>query len=120
MIGGNLLADHRGILWLGRAGENEFGRKHFMDLFSVFKSPPLFSVRYGNTDLGEVHESSFLVRTHQRPVLLLAGRGWVTTTIGWKRKIAYVEPSNEIGRSRWIGSGQPLSFAHCPVDLDAH
>jgi ATP-dependent Lhr-like helicase len=113
MLETNLMAEDQGILWVGRAGENEFGRKNFMELFSVFKTTPLFSVRYGNTDLGEVHESSFLVRTYERPVLLLAGRGWVTTSIDWIKRIAYVEPSDQIGRSRWIGSGQSLSFAHC-------
>lgn len=112
MLETGLLAEDQGILWLGRAGEDEFGRKNFMEIFSVFQTPPQFSVRYGQTDLGQVHESSFLVRSGERPVLLLAGRGWVTTTIDWMKKIAYVEPSDQIGRSRWIGSGQPLSFAY--------
>jgi ATP-dependent helicase Lhr and Lhr-like helicase len=113
MLDSGILADDQGILWLGRAGEDEFGRKNFMEIFSVFRTPPLFSVRHGQTDLGEVHESSFLVRSGEKPVLLLAGRGWVTTSIDWVKKIAYVEPSDQIGRSRWIGSGQPLSFAYC-------
>jgi len=113
MLETGLLADDQGILWLGRTGEEEFGRKNFMEIYSVFQTPPLFSVRHGQTDLGQVHETSFLVRSGERPVLLLAGRGWVTTTIDWVRKIAYVEPSDEIGRSRWIGFGQPLSFAYC-------
>ncbi len=113
MLETGLLADDQGILWLGQAGEQEFGRKNFMEIFSVFQTPPLFSVRHGQTDLGQVHETSFLVRSGERPVLLLAGRGWVTTTVDWVRKIAYVEPSDEVGRSRWIGLGQPLSFAYC-------
>jgi ATP-dependent Lhr-like helicase len=113
MLQTGILFEEQGILWLGRAGEEEFGRKNFMELFSVFQTPPLFSVRYGQTDLGEVHESSFLVRGEHKPVLLLAGRGWVTTTIDWVKRIAYVEPSDQIGRSRWIGSGQPLSHVYC-------
>jgi ATP-dependent Lhr-like helicase len=113
MLESGILADDQGILWLGKAGEDEFGRKNFMELFSVFQTPPLFSVRHGQADLGEVHESSFLVRSGERPVLLLAGRGWVTTSIDWLKKVAYVEPSDQIGRSRWMGSGQPLSFAYC-------
>jgi len=113
MLEKGVLAEDQGILWLGKEGENEFGRKNFMELFSVFQTPPLFSVRHGQTDLGEVHESSFLVRGGEKPVLLLAGRGWVTTTIDWAKRIAYVQPTEEIGRSRWIGYGQPLSFAYC-------
>jgi ATP-dependent Lhr-like helicase len=108
-----LLADDQGILWLGRRGEEDFGRRNFLEIFSVFQTPPLFSVRHGQTDLGQVHETSFLVRSGERPVLLLSGCGWVTTTVDWVRKTAYVEPSDEVARSRWIGLGQPLSFAHC-------
>jgi ATP-dependent Lhr-like helicase len=113
MLQKGVLAEDQGILWLGEKGEDEFGRKNFPELFSVFQTPPLFTVRYGQTDLGEVHESSFLVRCSERPVLLLAGRSWMTTTIDWLNKVAYVEPTEGIGRSRWLGAGQPLSFAYC-------
>jgi ATP-dependent helicase Lhr and Lhr-like helicase len=84
-----------------------------MELLSVFQSPPLFTVRHGRTDLGEVHESSFLIRTGDRPVLSLAGRSWVATSIDWVKRVAYVEPTEQVGRSRWLGPGQPLSFHHC-------
>lgn len=113
MLETGILTEDQGILWLGGRGESEFGRKNFMEIFSVFQSPPLFSVHHGQTELGEVHQSSFLVRSAERPVLLLAGRSWVTTRIDWMKKIAYVEPSDHNGRSRWIGSGQPLSFVYC-------
>jgi ATP-dependent Lhr-like helicase len=33
--------------------------------------------------------------------------------LDWKRRIAYVEPTDEKGRSRWIGEGQFLSFRVC-------
>ena len=90
MLESGILADDQGILWLGKSGEDEFGRKNFMELFSVFQTPPLFSVRHGQADLGEVHESSFLVRSGEKPVLLLAGRGWATTSIDWVKKVAYL------------------------------
>ena len=84
-----------------------------MDLLSVFQSPPLFTVMYGRSDLGQVHESSFLIRTGERPVVLLGGRNWVVTNIDWSKRIAYAEPTELQGKSRWVGSGQPLSFPHC-------
>jgi ATP-dependent Lhr-like helicase len=113
MLKNGLLAEDEGLLWFGRKGEEEFGRKNFMELLSVFQSPPLFTVRHGRTALGEVHESSFLIRTGERPVLLLGGRSWVTTSIDWSGRVAYVEPTDLQGKSRWMGSGQPLSFRHC-------
>ena len=63
MLANGLFAEDEGVLWFGRKGEEEFGRKNFMELLSVFQSPPLFSVKHGQIDLGEVHESSFLIRT---------------------------------------------------------
>jgi ATP-dependent Lhr-like helicase len=113
MVQHGLLSDDEGLLWFGREGEAAFGRKNFMELLSVFQSPPLFVVRHGRTDLGEVHESSFLIKTGDRPVLSLAGRSWVATNIDWAKRVAYVEPTEQIGRSRWLGPGQPLSFRYC-------
>src|SRR5262249_7351276 len=47
MLAERILSEDEGILWLGRTGEEEFGRKNFLELFSVFTSPPLFVVRHG-------------------------------------------------------------------------
>lgn len=46
-------------------------------------------------------------------MLILAGRSWEATHLDWKRRIAYVEPTDEKGRSRWLGAGQFLSFTVC-------
>jgi ATP-dependent Lhr-like helicase len=40
MVGEGLLSDDEGLLWFGKEGEAAFGRKNFMDLLSVFQSPP--------------------------------------------------------------------------------
>jgi ATP-dependent helicase Lhr and Lhr-like helicase len=113
MLANGLFTEDEGLLWFGQAGEAEFGRKNFMDILSVFQSPPLFTVKYGLSELGQVHESSFMIRTGDRPVLLLGGRNWVATNIDWSKRIAHVEPTERQGKSRWVGSGQPLSFPHC-------
>jgi ATP-dependent Lhr-like helicase len=113
MIHEGILSDDEGLLWFGREGECAFGRKNFMELLSVFQTPPLFTVRHGRTDLGEVHESSFLIKTGNRPVLSMAGRSWVATNIDWTKRVAYVEPTDQAGRSRWLGPGQPLRFRYC-------
>jgi ATP-dependent Lhr-like helicase len=110
MVSADILWEDEGILWFGRRGEEEYGRRNFMDLLSMITSEPLFSVRYGRTDLGFVHQMSFAAKGGERTTLLLAGRSWKVNHLDWQRKIAYVEPSRERGRSRWLGTGQPLSF----------
>jgi ATP-dependent helicase Lhr and Lhr-like helicase len=107
------LFEDAGILSFGPEGEAAYGRKNFLELLSVFTSPPLFRVLSGKTELGNVHESTFYKKQDGPVILVLAGRSWKTNHLDWKRRIAYVEPTNERGRSRWIGEGQFLSFRVC-------
>jgi ATP-dependent Lhr-like helicase len=102
-----------GILSFGQEGETEYGRKNFLEILSVFTSPPLFKVISGQKELGNVHESTFYKKQEGPAILVLAGRSWKTNHLDWKRRIAYVEPTDEKGRSRWIGEGQFLSFRVC-------
>ncbi|WP_164104209.1 DEAD/DEAH box helicase [Candidatus Laterigemmans baculatus] len=111
MLEQEILWDDAGILWLGREGESAFGRKNFLELFSVFTSPPLFSILHGRRELGYVDQMSFLTKQDGPRVLLLGGRPWQVNHIDWQRRIAYVEPSDAKGRSRWHGEGQGISAA---------
>ena len=113
MLARGMLFEDGGILSIGAEGERSFGRRHFMELMSVFTSDPLFSVRHGRTELGLVHPLSFQVRRDGPVVLLLAGRSWEVSHVDWQHRVAYVKASTERGRSRWIGPGAPLSFDLC-------
>lgn len=113
MIGKGILWSDNGILAFAPEGENTFGRQNFMDILSVFTSPPLFTVMSGQKELGNVHESTFYKREEGPAILVLAGRSWKTKHLDWKRRIAHVEPTDEKGRSRWLGEGQMLSHAIC-------
>ena len=109
-----VLWDEAGVLWLGREGQDTYGRKNFLDLISVFTAPPLFAVLHGRHELGFVDESTFLARREDGPpVLLLAGRAWRVAHLDWKRRRAYVEPAEDAGRSRWRGEGQFLGRELC-------
>src|SRR5439155_1570873 len=114
MLDRQILWDEAGMLWLGREGQDVYGRKNFLDLVSVFTAPPLFTVLHGRHELGSVDESSFLGRRDDGPpVLLLAGRAWRGTYLDWRRRRAYVEPAEEAGRSRWRGEGEFLGRELC-------
>jgi ATP-dependent Lhr-like helicase len=113
MIDRGILFNENGILSIGPEGERSFGYKNFMELFSVFTSPPLFTVLSGRNEIGKVHESSFQVRRGEAPVLLLGGRSWRVVHVDWEKGLAYVEPTMERGRSRWLGAGEPLHFQMC-------
>ena len=113
MLAEGILFEEEGLLWFGRKGEEEFGRKNFLELFSVFTSPPLFTVRHGRQELGFVDQTTFLSRREGPRVLLLGGRAWRVTHLDWGRRIAHVEATEESGRSRWRGTGPALGFALC-------
>lgn len=115
MLSGSLLFEDGGVLGIGAEGEKSYGHKNFLELFSVFKTPSLFRVLHGRTELGEVDATSFQVRTEGRPILILAGRNWQVTHIDWREHVAYVEPEemDEKGRSRWPGTGGALHFELC-------
>jgi outer membrane protein TolC len=50
-------------MFIGPSAELLYGARNYMELLSVFDSPPLFRVEWGNRDLGSVHELS-LQRRH--------------------------------------------------------
>ena len=110
MLGKEILWDDAGILWLGQEGEETYGRRNFMELFSVFMSPPLFSVLHGRQELGYVDESTFLGKSDGPRVLLLGGRSWLVNHIDWQRRNAFVEATDQKGRSRWKGEGGGLGY----------
>lgn len=110
MLAKEILFDDEGILWLGREGEDSYGRRNFLELFSVFMSPPLFSVLHGRQELGYVDETTFLGKQDGPRVLLLGGRSWLVNHIDWQRRIAYVEATDQKGRSRWKGEGGGLGY----------
>lgn len=110
MLEREILWEDAGILAMGREGEDTYGRRNFLDLFSVFMSPPLFSILHGRQELGYVDVMTFLGKHEGPRVLLLGGRAWKVSHIDWQRRIAYVEATDATGRTRWKGEGQGLGF----------
>ncbi len=52
-------------------------------------------------------------RDAEPTILVLAGHSWKANHLDWNRRIAYVEPSEQRGRSRWLGEGQMLAHMPC-------
>jgi len=111
MVATQYLTREAGLLSFGPAAEARFKGMRVMDLCSVFSSPPLFKVLHGREELGEVHESTFQRSSDgQRPALLLGGRSWQVSDLDWSRRVAHVVPTENRGRSRWLGAGQFMHF----------
>jgi ATP-dependent Lhr-like helicase len=113
MLGRELVVQDAGLVAIGPAGEREYGRRHFMDVTSLFLTEPLLAARWGARQLGSVDPSSLSSREDGRPTILLGGRAWGVRDIDWDRSVVWVEPVDEPGRSRWSGGGAALSIEVC-------
>ena len=127
MVNRSMLMEDAGLVSIGTVGEREYGRRNFMDVTSLFLAEPLLSVRWGQRQLGSVDPSSLASRDEGRATLLLGGHAWGVRDVDWDRRIVWVEPADEPGRSRWSGGGAALSIDVChairdvlvePADLD--
>lgn len=113
MVARDILLDLGGVLQIGTEGERLFGRRHFMDVTSLFLAEPLLNVRWGGRLLGQVDPSALSTREGRRAVILLGGQAWGVGDVDWARRVVWVEPSDDPGRSRWAGSGGALSIEVC-------
>ncbi len=113
LISEGFLDDQGGVLGIGVEAEAVFGYKHFLELLSVFTSPPVLSVRHGRNEIGLVPDEALLARPPGAggggaTVLALAGRSWHVLHVDWPRRIVQAEPTEAPGVARWTGGGQPL------------
>ena len=100
-----------GMLFVGPESERRYGRRHFLEMLSVFTADPQFTVLHGRDEVGSVDPLVFTRRVEGPRIISLGGRAWKVTYTDWKRRRAFVEPSDLGGSTRWSGSPQPLSFA---------
>ncbi len=111
MLRENILFSDGIRLSLGDQAHAEFGRRHFMELLSVFTTPPMMTVWHGNRELGHVDQISVVRAKPDEPVILsLGGRGWRVQTIDWTARKAFVEPAETKGRSSWLGVRRGVSY----------
>ncbi|MBW8485528.1 DEAD/DEAH box helicase [Actinomadura parmotrematis] len=98
-----LLTADGGRLMIGDAAEQSLGRRHFMELTSVFTAPPEFTVLQGDTEIGRVGPQVLLSAAPPGGrLLLLAGRTWRVDWTDWKRRRCFVDPVDGTGgEARW-------------------
>jgi len=115
MLTTGILADQEGKLWLGPEGEKRYGRANFRELYAVFDTPRLITVRSGPEDVGTV-DAQFLTAIDseaERGAFMLAGRAWQIITVEWERGICIVKPASSGKAPRWSGGPRFLGYALC-------
>lgn len=99
------------LLFVGPAAEARYGARHFLELLSVFTVDPQFTVLNGRQEVGTIDPLVLTRRVDGPRVLSLAGRAWLVTSVDWRRRRCFVEPSQLQGVARWSGLGAPLTYA---------
>lgn len=98
-------------LSFGDAGEDLYGRRHFLELVSVFTSDPVFKVMHGQRELGTVDQITFLRHRGEEPLVLsMGGRSWMVNSLDWSRRQAFVVPADTKGKSQWQGGKIGMSW----------
>ncbi|GGL15899.1 DEAD/DEAH box helicase [Planomonospora parontospora] len=95
------LDEDSGMLFIGPEAERRFGRRHFMEMTSVFTAVPEFTVLSGRKEVGRTDPALLTEEIEGPRLLLLGGRTWQVTYIDWRRRRCFVEPADGRGKARW-------------------
>lgn len=90
-------------LTLGPKAEAMFRGKGLADLCVSFDSPKTFAAMHGTVLVGHVDPLSLASKPDSPVILALGGRAWRVVSSDWSRARVHVVPSEEKGRSRWLG-----------------
>ena len=110
MLARGVLDEDSGMLFVGPEAERRYGRRHFMEMMSVFTADPQVTVLHGRTEIGTVDPMVLVAKVNGPRRLALAGRSWTVTAIDWTRRHAHVEPAQGTGIARWTGTSAPLGW----------
>ena len=114
MLENKVLTEDQGILWVGEKAEEAYGRKHFLELLSVFTASPTFTIFHGRNEVGFLDELALMGKGGDGNTLLLGGTAWSVKHIDWSRRQAFVGPAKaHEGRAWWPGEAPGASFAVC-------
>jgi ATP-dependent Lhr-like helicase len=115
MKGEGYLFESGGLLSLGETAERTFGRKNFLEIYSVFSSPQLYRVvTLAGRDLGSL-EQDFVDRlVEQMSSFLLGGSAWTVERVNHNDRQVVVQPAPRGVKPSWGGFvPQHLGFDLC-------
>jgi len=100
---------------LGLKAEKVFGRKNFMEIYSVFSTPLEFEVIGLSGDIIGTVQWDFLEKLlEESSAFYLAGKGWLVERIEWKKKCVIVKSAPAGMVPKWGGiSPSFLSYELC-------
>ncbi len=86
MLAEGVMDEDSGMLLVGPEAERRYGRRHFMEIMSVFTSDPQVTVAHGRDEIGTVDPLVLVKKVDGPRRLALGGRTWQVTSIDWSRR----------------------------------
>ncbi|MBN1536881.1 MAG: DEAD/DEAH box helicase [Anaerolineales bacterium] len=107
----DILHQADGLMVMGKAGEKRYGKKNFLELYSVFETPEEIKVLTTNNRLVGSLQSWFIEQVYQSEsfIFTLAGQAWKVQYLDFEAAIMYVVPAPKGSIPRWGGAGALLS-----------
>lgn len=114
----DLLHDDGGTWSMGLAAEKAFGRRNFMELYSVFSSPEEFTVISLSGEVIGTVQWDFLEKLLEKDAMFfLSGRPWHVERIEWKKKVVHVSRATGGRVPQWGGiSPMFLGYQLCRME----
>lgn len=101
-----------GTYFLSDKLDEQFSRRNYMDICSVFETTKEFIVKYQNRDIGTL--DPWFVNIYYKEtepfVFILNGLVWKAVEIDFNRFIIHVKEAEKGAIPIWLGSGQKVSF----------
>ncbi|BFL81980.1 hypothetical protein LFREDSHE_04300 [Shewanella baltica] len=115
LLSKDFLHDDGGMYSMGLNAEKAFGKKNFMEMYSVFSTPLEFEVINLSGDVIGTIQWDFLEKLlEESSAFYLAGRSWLVERIEWKKKCVKVVPAPAGKIPKWSGiSPNFLSYKLC-------
>lgn len=107
----DFIVEESGLLSIGPRAEEEFGKRHFIELLSSFVAAPELRVVAGTKEIGFVSPLSLPAPADRKnKPLVLAGRGWNIREVDWNRFTVWVEEVPTKGDVKWPSDAIALSY----------
>lgn len=103
---------HNGYLSLGYNFEKKFGKRNFMDFYSVFCPNSEFKVKQGTKNIGSLDSSFVIFCLKEGESFILGGIPWEVKEIDHKKFTVKVQknPKNVADVPNWSSGGIPLDY----------
>ena len=103
------------LLSMGDEAERTFGRKNFMELYAVFTTPQLYTVKT-QTDyiVGSLEQAFVDTLVEEMSAFLLGGQAWIVHHVNHHERAVHVTPAPRGTKPSWGGfAPQLLGFEIC-------